>query len=59
MSSSVMRRNVTLVITDVSEERIASIFRVERTSELETKLTITNNSADCKERWRSSVAGYC
>jgi hypothetical protein len=33
---------VALVRTDVSEEFIASIIRVERNSELETTLAITN-----------------
>jgi hypothetical protein len=36
MPSSGMRRRVRLARTHVSEERVASIFRVKRTSELET-----------------------
>jgi hypothetical protein len=31
-----------LVITDVSEERVASIFMVERITELETALAVSN-----------------
>jgi hypothetical protein len=42
MRSSVMSRRVAHVRTDVSEECIASIIRVERVSELGT-LAVTNN----------------
>jgi hypothetical protein len=38
-----MLRNVALVITDVSEERIASIIRVTRIGELRTMLAVTSN----------------
>jgi hypothetical protein len=41
MASSEMLRRVALVRTDVSEERIASIIRVEETSELGTTLAVT------------------
>jgi hypothetical protein len=34
---------VTLVTADVSEERIASIFRLERISELGITLAVTSN----------------
>jgi hypothetical protein len=38
-----MLRRVALVITDVSEERIASIIRVTRIGELGTTLAVTCN----------------
>jgi hypothetical protein len=38
-----MRRRVTLVRTDDSEESIVSVIRVKRISELGTTLAITNN----------------
>jgi hypothetical protein len=38
-----MLRRVTLVRTDVSEERSASIMRVTRIGELETTLAVTSN----------------
>jgi hypothetical protein len=38
-----MIRHVVLVRIEVSEERIASIIRVTRISELETTLAVTNN----------------
>jgi hypothetical protein len=38
-----MPRRVALVITDVSEERIASIIRLTRIGELGKKLAITIN----------------
>jgi hypothetical protein len=44
MSPSAMCRRVALVVTDVSEELITSIIRVERVSELGTTLTLTSNS---------------
>jgi hypothetical protein len=43
MQSSVMLRGVTLVRTDVSEESIASIIRMEKMSELGGALTATIN----------------
>jgi hypothetical protein len=43
MPSSALWRRVALVRTDVSEERIASIIRVERISELRTALAETSN----------------
>jgi hypothetical protein len=43
MQYSGMSRRVDLVITDVSEERIASIIRVKRISELGTALAVTSN----------------
>jgi hypothetical protein len=39
-----MKRRVTLVGTDVSEESIASVIRVTRNSELGTTLAATSNS---------------
>jgi hypothetical protein len=38
-----MLRRVTLVIIDVSEERIASVVRVTRIGELGTMLAVTGN----------------
>jgi hypothetical protein len=43
MASSGMLRLVALVRSDVSEERIASIIMVERTSKIGATLTVTNN----------------
>jgi hypothetical protein len=43
MSSSRIWRLATLVRTDVSEDRITSIIRVERIRELRTTLAITRN----------------
>jgi hypothetical protein len=43
MLSARMRRREALVTTDVSEERIAPIIRVERISEIGTTLTVTSN----------------
>jgi hypothetical protein len=49
MASSGMLRRVALIITDLSEELIASIIRVERISELEImlKVTIYINTSIC------------
>jgi hypothetical protein len=43
MASSGMLRRVTLVRTDVSEERNVSIIRVTRIGELGTTLAVTSN----------------
>jgi hypothetical protein len=43
MPSSEMLRRVTLVRTDVSEERISSIIKVERVGKLGTTLVVTSN----------------
>jgi hypothetical protein len=43
MASSGMLRRVALVITDVSEEPVASITRVTRIGELGTTLPLTSN----------------
>jgi hypothetical protein len=43
MASSGMLRRVTLVRTDVSEERSASIIRVTRIGELGTTIAVTDN----------------
>jgi hypothetical protein len=43
MPSSGMRDSVALVRTGVSEDRIASIIRVERSSEQGTMLAVTSN----------------
>jgi hypothetical protein len=48
MPSSGMLHHVAIVRTDVSEEFIASIFRVARIGELGTKLGVTNTiSSQC------------
>jgi hypothetical protein len=58
-----MLRHVTFVITDVSEERIASIIKVTKICELEITVTVTNNRSALRENiissQRASVAGYC
>jgi hypothetical protein len=51
MRSSVMLRRVALVRADVSEERIASIIKAKRISELGTMLAVISNYA--------SVTSYC
>jgi hypothetical protein len=43
MPSYRMLRRIALVITDVLEERSASIIRVTRIDELETTLAVTSN----------------
>jgi hypothetical protein len=43
MPPSGIMRHVTLIRTDVSEERIASIIRVARIGELGTTLAVTSN----------------
>jgi hypothetical protein len=53
MSSYGMFRHVAFVRTDVSEEHIASIIRVETISEIGTTLAVTNIKARCKEATRS------
>jgi hypothetical protein len=45
MPSSGMLRRLAFVRTDVSEECIASIFRMEIMGELGTKLAVTSNSS--------------
>jgi hypothetical protein len=45
MTSSGMLRRVALVRIDILEERITSIFRVTRIGQLETTLTLTNNTS--------------
>jgi hypothetical protein len=54
MPSSGMFRRVVLVRTDVLEDRIASIIRGTRFSELETSAVTSNVST-----LRASVASYC
>jgi hypothetical protein len=51
MSSSGIWHRVALVRTDVSKERIASIIRVERISELGTMSAVTTNLV--------AIASYC
>jgi hypothetical protein len=48
-----MLRRVALVGTDVSEERIASIFRVKGIGELGTTLTISSNRSTLRGSLRS------
>jgi hypothetical protein len=43
MPSSGKWRRVDLVKTDISEERVVSIIRVEKISELGTTLAVNNN----------------
>jgi hypothetical protein len=45
MPSSGMLRHVTLVRTDISEERIASIIRVTRIGKLGTTLAVISNQS--------------
>jgi hypothetical protein len=54
MSSSGMLRRVSLVRTDVSKERIASVIRVTRIGELRTTLAVLCISLQC-----ASVVSYC
>jgi hypothetical protein len=56
MPFSEMIRNVALVGTDVSVERIASITGITRRGELGTALPVTSNRR--KLRRNSSVASY-
>jgi hypothetical protein len=51
MPSSGMLRRAVLIRTDVSEEHVASIFRVEIIRELGTTLAVTSN-------WSATVQ-YC
>jgi hypothetical protein len=55
MASSGMLRRVTLVRTDVSEERSFSFIRVTRIGELGTTLAVTNNRRSSVPR--RSLAG--
>jgi hypothetical protein len=48
MPSYGMLRRVALVRTDIAEERIASIIRVTRISELGTTLAVTSNRRTLK-----------
>jgi hypothetical protein len=62
MTSSGMIWCVTLVITDVSEQRIASIIRVKILSELRTTLAVTGNWSTQPSRetaQRAPVTSYC
>jgi CO dehydrogenase nickel-insertion accessory protein CooC1 len=52
-----MWRRVALVITDASEESIASVIRVKRISELGKAIAVTSNEA--KKSQRVSVVSYC
>jgi hypothetical protein len=51
-----MLRSVTLVRADVSEERVASIIRVTRISELGTTLAVTSNQRT--QRRNNTVLWY-
>jgi hypothetical protein len=57
MPSSEMLRRVTLVLTDVSEERVASVTTVTRIGELGTTLAVTGNLHSISSQ-RASVASY-
>jgi hypothetical protein len=46
-----MLRRVALVITNISEEHIASIIRMKRISELQTMLTVTSCSVILTRLW--------
>jgi hypothetical protein len=50
MPSSEMLRRAALVITDVSEERIASMIRVETISELGTRLAVTSRQNQSEKK---------
>jgi hypothetical protein len=53
---------VTLVKTEVSEDRFATIIKVSRIGELETTLAVTSNPSTVRRNIssrRASVASYC
>jgi hypothetical protein len=55
MPSSGTLRRVALVGTDVSEEYIASIFRVTRIGEQGTALAVTNNRSTLRRNKQSTL----
>jgi hypothetical protein len=55
MPTSGMLRRVTLVRTDVSEERSASITRVTRIGDLGTTLALTNNRRTLRRNTMSKI----
>jgi hypothetical protein len=57
MPSSEMWRHVTLVRSDDSEERVASIIRVRRISELETTLAVTSNRSTLRRNTFLRIVG--
>jgi hypothetical protein len=57
MVCSGMLRRVALVISDVSEELIASFIRVTKIGELGRTLAVTNNRLGISSQ-RASVASY-
>jgi hypothetical protein len=59
MLSSGMLRREALVITDVSEDPSASIFRVTRISELRTKLAVTSNGRTLRRHTRGHSSVKC
>jgi archaellum biogenesis ATPase FlaH len=59
MNSSGMLRRVALVTTHVSEERIASIIRVERISELGKTLTLTCNRSTLRRNIVLCLCAAC
>jgi hypothetical protein len=60
MASSGMLRRVVLVRTDVSEERVFSIFKVKRMNELGTTLAVTIKPANAKARTELDTENkYC
>jgi hypothetical protein len=58
MSTFGMLRHVALVITDVSEERIATIMRVARIGEVGIALAVTSNMRSISSQC-ASVVSYC
>jgi hypothetical protein len=57
MASSTMLRRVPLVITNVSEECDACVFKVTRIAELGTTLAVTSNRCTLSSQG-ASVASY-
>jgi hypothetical protein len=58
MASSVILHRVALVRTDVSEELIAYIIRVERIGELGTTLAVTSNGNSLRRNNDPEDRGY-
>jgi hypothetical protein len=58
MQSPAILRHVALVITDILEERIASIIRVTRIAELGTRLAVTCHPDDGGDTFLLNVGSY-